>query len=201
MEFTLKIIIIIYAIIIHEISHGYAALALGDRTAQYAGRLTLNPIKHIDIMGTIILPIAVFVMSAGTFLFGWAKPVPYNPYNLKNQRWGSAIVALAGPVANLVIAAVFVIFVHVGVAQGFMTTSLAEISVFIVQMNIILAFFNLLPIPPLDGSKILFSVLPYHMMHVKNHLERYGFFILLFFIVFFGDTFFQFIDAFTRFLF
>jgi Zn-dependent protease len=201
MEFILKLVVIIYAIIIHEISHGYAALALGDRTAQYAGRLTLNPFKHIDLLGTVILPIIVVIMSAGTFVFGWAKPVPYNPYNLRNQRWGSAIVALAGPVANLVIAGVFVAFVHIGVAQGFMTQSLFEISFFIVQMNIILAFFNMLPIPPLDGSKVLFSILPYHMQHIKHQLERYGFFVLVIFIVFFGDAFFGFVDAFTRLLF
>jgi Zn-dependent protease len=194
MEFIFKIAIIIYSIIIHEIAHGYAALALGDRTAQYAGRLTLNPIKHIDLFGTIILPIMMLVLSAGTFLFGWAKPVPYNPYNLKNQRWGGALVALAGPASNILIAGFFVVLIHVGVAQGFMNQSLLEISVFIVLMNFILAFFNMIPIPPLDGSKVLFSILPYKWHYVQNRLERYGFFIILFFIMFFGDFFFNFIN-------
>lgn len=198
MEFIFKIVIVIYAIVIHEVAHGYAALAQGDRTAQYAGRLTLNPIKHIDMMGTIILPIAIIILSAGTFVFGWAKPVPYNPYNLKNQRWGDAIVALAGPIANVIIAAVFVGLIHAGAAFGFLNQSLFDISVFIILMNLILAIFNMIPVPPLDGSKVLFSVLPYHMQHIKHSLERYGFFILLFLLIFFGDYFFYFIDWVVR---
>ena len=197
MEFVLKLIVIIYSIIIHEIAHGYAALAQGDRTALYAKRLTLDPIKHVDTFGTIILPIVSIVMSAGTFVFGWAKPVPYNPYNLKNQRWGQALVALAGPVANITIALFFVGLLYFGVGAGFLTESLASMSVFIIVMNLVLAFFNMLPIPPLDGSKVFFSLLPYKWQYLRHHLERYGFFILLFFIIFFGDYFFTFIDWLT----
>lgn len=194
MEFILKLVIIIYSIIIHEIAHGYAALAQGDRTALYAKRLTLDPIKHIDLFGTIVLPIASIVLSAGTFVFGWAKPVPYNPYNLKNQRWGQALVALAGPLANIAIAGAFLLLLYLGIGMRFLTEPLAEMSVFIIVMNLILAFFNMLPIPPLDGSKVFFSLLPYKWQYIRHHLERYGFFLLLFFIIVFGDYFFNFIN-------
>ncbi|HEY4500581.1 MAG TPA: site-2 protease family protein [Candidatus Paceibacterota bacterium] len=105
-QFIFSLIVLLFSVVIHEISHGYAALFLGDRTAEYAGRLTLNPIKHIDLVGTIILPV-ISLLLPGSFLFGWAKPVPYNPYNLRNQRWGEAIVAAAGPLSNILLALIF----------------------------------------------------------------------------------------------
>src|ERR1700750_249745 len=101
----------LFSVIIHEVSHGYAALMQGDRTAEYEGRLTLNPLKHIDPVGTLILPI-LSLMLPGSFLFGWAKPVPFNPYNLRNQRWGEAIVVIAGPLSNIVIALIFGLFIR-----------------------------------------------------------------------------------------
>ena len=110
MPILIKIIVLIFSVVIHEVSHGYAALALGDKTAQYSGRLTLNPIKHIDLFGSILLP-ALTAMLGGP-VFGWAKPVPYNPYNLKNQKWGPAIVGAAGPAANLLLAVIFGLFIR-----------------------------------------------------------------------------------------
>ena len=104
-QFIFQILILIFSVVVHEVSHGYAALALGDKTAQDAGRLTLNPLKHLDPFGSIILPSLSYML--GGFIFGWAKPVPYNPYNLKNRKWGPAIVALAGPFANVSLAVVF----------------------------------------------------------------------------------------------
>ncbi len=180
--FIFFIAILIMSIVIHEVSHGYAADMLGDPTAKLAGRLTLNPIPHLDPMGSIILPIILVVTNAG-FIFGWAKPVPYNPYNLKHGRFGPAIVAVAGPLSNLFIAFVFGMVLRFGGSLGLPDAFLA-ISIYIVFINILLAVFNMLPIPPLDGSKVLFSVLPYKYQHIEQTLERYGFIILLFVIFF-----------------
>ncbi|MEK7636654.1 MAG: site-2 protease family protein [Patescibacteria group bacterium] len=178
--------ILIFSIIIHEISHGYVALALGDPTAKYAGRLTLNPIPHIDLFGSIILPIISF--ATGGFIFGWAKPVPYNPYNLRNQKWGSAIVGAAGPLSNILIAFFFGMLIRImpyffSEPTQFLA-NLVSIASFIVFLNVLLAIFNLLPIPPLDGSKVLFAMLPYQFRYIQDFLEQYGFIILLFFIFF-----------------
>ncbi len=149
---------LIFSIIIHEVSHGYAAEILGDPTARLQGRLTLNPIPHIDLMGSILVPAILLFANAG-FLFGWAKPVPYNPYNLKNQRWGEAIVAGAGPLVNIVLAVLFGLIVRFG--GGMLPDSFIQLSAIVVLINVMLAFFNLLPLPPLDGSKLLKAVLPY----------------------------------------
>ncbi|MEK7067291.1 MAG: site-2 protease family protein [Patescibacteria group bacterium] len=186
LDIIFQVAMLIFSVIIHEISHGYAALALGDRTAKYAGRLTLNPLPHIDLFGSIILPIISF--ATGGFIFGWAKPVPYNPYNLRNQKWGSAIVGAAGPLSNLLIAFLFGTLIRV-VPYFFseptqFLTNLISIASFIVFLNILLAIFNLLPIPPLDGSKVLFAMLPYQFRYIQEFLEQYGFIILLFFIFF-----------------
>lgn len=171
--------IIIPSAILHEYMHGWVANQLGDPTARYAGRLTLNPKAHIDPWGTFILPLVLFVFSGGTFLFAYAKPVPYNPYNLRDQKWGPVWVAIAGPLSNLALAAVFGAFV-----RFFPPSSLTGLLSVIVYANVLLAVFNMVPIPPLDGSKLLYAVLPDSMNHVKIALERYGFFILLFFIFF-----------------
>ena len=151
------IVALILSIILHEIAHGYVANWLGDPTARLAGRLTLNPIPHIDLIGSIILPALLFFANAG-MLFGWAKPVPYNPYNLRNRKWGEALVAAAGPGTNLLIALVFGLGLRL--ASPIDTTPLVVIVAYIVYSNILLAFFNLIPIPPLDGSKVLASLLP-----------------------------------------
>lgn len=152
------LIALIMSIIIHEVSHGFAAEMLGDPTARLQGRLTLNPIPHIDMVGSILVPALLVFMNAG-FLFGWAKPVPYNPYNLRNQKWGEAIVAAAGPGSNLVLALVFGTVVRFGV--GTLPESFISLAGLVVFINIMLAFFNMLPIPPLDGSKLLKAILPY----------------------------------------
>lgn len=176
------IIVLIVSVIIHEVSHGYMALVLGDTTAKYAGRLTLNPISHIDPIGSILVPI---ITSIAGFTFGWAKPVPYNPYNLRNQRWGEAMVAAAGPLSNIAIAIIFAVIVRYSIAGGGELTTFASLSMAVVLINIVLAVFNLMPIPPLDGSKILFSLMPSEFgLSVRRVFEQYGFFVLIFFVFF-----------------
>ena len=165
-------IILIFSIVIHEVSHGYMAERLGDPTARLAGRLTLNPLVHIDPLGSVILPLLTF-FTTGT-VFGWAKPVPYNPYNLRNGKTGELMVALAGPLSNLSIAVIFSILIRIGTAYGTFGDSAIQIFAVVVIVNIALAIFNLIPIPPLDGSKILFSLLPYHLRGIQTFLERYS---------------------------
>jgi len=165
-------LILIFSIVIHEVSHGYMAEKLGDPTARLAGRLTLNPISHIDPLGSVLLPLFTF-FTTGT-IFGWAKPVPYNPYNLRNGRMGELLVAFAGPLSNLSIAAVFSVLIRIGAAYGTFGDSAIQIFAVVVIVNISLALFNLIPIPPLDGSKILFSLLPLDYSGVRTFLERYS---------------------------
>lgn len=187
MEFIFPLAILLMSVVIHEVSHGYAALMLGDRTAQYAGRLTLNPLKHLDPFGSVLLPL-MLVLLRSPFLFGYAKPVPYNPYNLTIPHWGPAIVAAAGPLANIAVAFVFgmiVRFLPLIDAAGELA-ALGAVATLIVSVNLLLALFNLIPIPPLDGSGILFALLPWRYAWVQDILTRYGFFILIFFILFFS---------------
>lgn len=167
-------LIIVPSSILHEYMHGWVANQLGDPTAKYAGRLTLNPFAHIDLWGTILLPVLLFISSGGTFLFAYAKPVPYNPYNLKYQRWGPALVGVAGPLANVLLAVVF------GWLGRYYPNNLAI--VYIVYANVLLAIFNLVPIPPLDGSKLLFALLPRSLTYVQEFLERWGILLLFVFI-------------------
>lgn len=178
---VLSIVILILSVIIHEVSHGYMADRLGDPTARLQGRLTLNPIKHIDPFGSVILPLMMAIITPG-FVFGWAKPVPYNPYNLKNKRSGEFLIAAAGPLSNLVIALIFGCIIRF-VQQGVMTPFI-EIASYIVIINLILAVFNLIPIPPLDGSKLLFSILPQQYGKTRMMLETYAP-ILIIVVVFF----------------
>lgn len=183
-DFIFQIVILIFSVVIHEVCHGYAAYMLGDGTAKYQGRLTLNPIKHLDPFGSVVLPLLLFISGSG-FLLGWAKPVPYNPYNLRNQRWGEAIVAFAGPLSNIVIALVFGLFIRIGFSVGLIENlAVLKITSFIVFLNLLLAVFNLVPIPPLDGSKILFSIFRMEMSPVRIFLERFGIFLVLFFVFF-----------------
>ncbi len=171
--------IIIPSAIIHEYAHGWMADRLGDPTARYAGRLTLDPRAHIDIWGTILMPLMLFALSNGTFLFAYAKPVPYNPYNLKNHKWGPALVALAGPMANLLLAVAFAAVIRI-----FPTVPAVDFFYIIVYANVLLLVFNLVPIPPLDGSKILYAILPDSARGVRDFLERYSFILLMIFIFF-----------------
>ena len=201
MSVIIKIIILIFSVVIHEVSHGYAALALGDRTAQYAGRLTLNPLKHIDPFGSLILPL--FTAILGGPVFGWAKPVPYNVYNLRSQKWGPAIVGAAGPAANLSLAVIFGLVVRLSSSlpaaiSGEFVNNFISIAAAISLLNLVLALFNLVPIPPLDGSKVLFAVLPYKWRHIETAFERYGFIGLLIFIFFFAQLLVPIISFFFR---
>lgn len=175
------------SVVIHEISHGFVAYIMGDPTAKYSGRLTLNPISHLDPVGSIILPLFLGIM--GGPIFGWARPVPYNPYNLRDQKWGPGIVAAAGPFSNILIALVFGLTLRflIGLNTPFLEAFI-QIIAWIVLINIVLAIFNLVPIPPLDGSKVLFSLLPYRWNHVERLLETYGIFFLLIFIFFFAEV-------------
>lgn len=195
-QFAFYLTVLIFSVVIHEVSHGYAALLLGDKTAKYEGRLTLNPIPHLDTFGSIILPLLLSIpllFGQPSILFGWAKPVPYNPYNLRNQKWGPAIVAVAGPLANISLAVLFGLVVRFlplasGTLPGLFILNFASIASVVVVLNLVLAFFNLVPIPPLDGSKLLFAVLPYRYSNVRVFLERHGFLLLLVFIFFFAGN-------------
>lgn len=178
-SFVFGIAILMFSVIVHEVAHGYAALFLGDHTAEYEGRLTLNPIKHIDIFGTIIFP-AISLMLGG-FIFGWAKPVPYNPYNLRNQKWGEAIVAAAGPLTNIALALICGLAIRFAFPEA--AGPAAGILALIVMTNIVLALFNLMPIPPLDGSKILWTLLPRGAEVIRERVERFGFFGVLLFVL------------------
>lgn len=169
------------SVVIHETSHGYAALYLGDQTAKYEGRLTLNPLKHLDPVGSFFIPFISYVL--GGFIIGWAKPVPYNPYNLRPGRWSEAIVAGAGPLSNIAIALLFGLLLRAG-AGDWAGSGFIEIATVIVFINIILALFNLMPIPPLDGSKLLFALFPADFGQLRTFFERYGIVLLIFFIFF-----------------
>lgn len=175
-------VIIIPSAIIHEYAHGWMANQLGDPTARYAGRLTIDPRAHIDKWGTILMPLGLFILTGGRFLFAYAKPVPYNPYNLRDQKWGPVLVGLAGPMANLLLAVSFAL-----VYRLFPLTNASAFFAIIVVANISLMIFNLLPIPPLDGSKLLYALLPSSAYKIRSFLDRYGFVILLFFVFFLFD--------------
>ncbi|MEI7890632.1 MAG: site-2 protease family protein [bacterium] len=199
------ILILVYTIIIHEVAHGFVALWLGDSTAKYADRLNFNPIKHIDPWGSVIVPLLMFISTG--LAFGWAKPVPYNPYNLKDQKWGPSLVALGGPLSNIIIAFVFAMIAHsiaipaavkIEIIRSFdkwsnVSTLISgsvgsiffELSMIVVFWNVILAFFNLIPFPPLDGSKLLFAIFPMRN-EVMMMFEQYGFMLLLLFIFIFS---------------
>lgn len=172
------------SVVIHEVSHGYVASFLGDQTARYQGRLTLNPIKHLDFVGSFLVPFSSYFL--GGFIFGWAKPVPYNPYNLRPGRWSEAIVASAGPVSNIILAIIFGILLRFAVAgeANFANPAFIQITSMIVFINILLAIFNLVPIPPLDGSKLLFAFFPNKLFQIREFFERYGLILVLFFIFF-----------------
>lgn len=153
-SFIFHITILLFSVVIHEVSHGLMALRLGDETAKLAGRLTLNPIKHLDPLGSVIVPILVYISSGGSFLFGWAKPVPYNPLALhKDYKYGPLKVAIAGPASNLILALIFGLIIRFG--SGLMPEVTTSLIAYIVLINLVLFVFNLIPIPPLDGSKIL----------------------------------------------
>lgn len=203
------LIVLLYTVILHEVAHGVVALWLGDKTAQYAGRLTLNPVSHIDIMGSIIVPLLMFFTTG--LAFGWAKPVPYNPYNLKNQEWGPVSVAFAGPGSNFLLAFIAAVLAHIlpiGLAErqdifarffdvigrvgewsdrwgGFADAVAGSFPgiflgflLMVIFWNVLLGVFNMVPIPPLDGSKLLYPLLSLRTETII-FLEQYGFVFLL----------------------
>lgn len=174
-------IVIIISAVFHEYAHGWAAYQLGDDTAKRSGRLTLNPIAHIDPLGTLIIPL-VLLFSAGIFI-GWAKPVPYNPYNLSDRRYGSLKVAIAGPAANIVIALVLGLGLRFAslplVAAGLLSPVALDFLQLVVYVNIILALFNLIPLPPLDGSKVAADLFPGYWRYFSG-LGFIGIFLALF---------------------
>jgi Zn-dependent protease len=187
------IFILIISVIIHEMAHGYAANWLGDPTARLAGRLSANPLVHLDPMMSVILP-GILLVTGSPILFGAAKPVPYNPYNFTNQKWGEAIVAFAGPLANFAIAGIFALLIRfseiLNLSESFITLAFG-----VIMLNIFLAFFNLVPIPPLDGSKILPSLLP-RPLRMKYEVFRSYFeqnvalgfaLVIIFFMVFLAN--------------
>ncbi len=187
------IAILVMSVVIHEISHGFMAEYFGDKTARFAGRLTLNPIKHLDMFGSILLP-ALLVISHAPFLVGWAKPVPYNPENLSNKKWGTIAVAIAGVLANFCLAIFFGILIRFApVIFGLPPYDALEphpfyvITRMIIIVNLGLGIFNLVPIPPLDGSKIIFSLLPTSFNDIINFFETYSFILIIVFVVFFSN--------------
>ena len=188
--FIFEITVLVFSIIIHEVSHGYVAELLGDPTARLQGRLTLNPIKHIDPIGSIIVPIITSL--GGGAVFGWAKPVPFNPFNLKNRRSGEVLIAIAGPISNFLIALIFGTIIRLGFMypdSAFFTSSLVApflpafitLSTYIVLVNVSLATFNLIPFPPLDGSKLLFAAFPQNQKwnYIRANIERYSIFLVI----------------------
>lgn len=191
-ELIFLIAILVMSVVIHEVAHGFAANHLGDPTARLEGRLTLNPVTHLDPMGSVIIP-AILALSSSPFLFGWAKPVPYNPYNFqRGGRWGEALVAFAGPAANIMLALVFGLLVRFALIPE----TAVSLALSIVYLNVLLAFFNLLPIPPLDGSKILPRLLPRSLAlqyeKVRALLERnifVGFGVVILIVMAFGSYF------------
>ena len=172
--------ILIFSIVLHELAHGYTAYFLGDPTAKYAGRLTINPIKHMELFGSVIVPLITALLPGG-IVFGWAKPVPFNPYNLRTKKWGEAIVAIVGPLSNLTIALIFGGLIRF-IQAGSIPDSAFPILLLITTVNVTLAVFNLMPIPPLDGSRILYSLLPYKYAYIKENIERHSLLYVLIFV-------------------
>lgn len=183
LEIIFSIIVLLFSISLHETAHGFIAYKLGDPTAKEEGRLSLNPLKHLDLIGSLIFPLMTLILTLGKGpIFGWAKPVPVNPYNFRDQRWGQLKSAFAGPAINLLVAIISGLLI-----RFFLSTSVLLVPAAIIGLiNMTLAIFNLVPIPPLDGSHILLSFFP--KLKAESFFKNYGF-ILLFLFIFFGSNF------------
>jgi Zn-dependent protease len=176
-----QLAILLISVVIHEVSHGAVANLLGDPTARLSGRLTLNPIAHIDPFGSIILPVLLLISQSG-FVFGWAKPVPFNPYNLRGGKWGPALVAAAGPASNLIIASIFALLLRIGAVPVVAT----PLFVYVVIINVVLGIFNSIPLPPFDGFKIISPLLPYRMYQKAALFEAsFGLMLIPLVVIFF----------------
>jgi Zn-dependent protease len=182
------ILILIFSVVLHEIAHGWMANYLGDPTAKQANRLTLNPIKHLDPVGSVVLPLILFLMHSN-IMFGWAKPVPINPYFFRDKKYGEAKTAIAGPLANISIAIFFGLLIKflplLPLNNSLFVENLIIIFSYIIWINLVLAIFNLIPIPPLDGSHIIFSFLPESFNNIKYFFMQYGFVFFVLFIFYF----------------
>lgn len=206
MEPFIIVAVLIISIVLHEVAHGYAANWLGDPTARLAGRLSINPFKHIDPIGSVVIPAMLYLTNAG-FMFGWAKPVPYNPYNLKNQKWGEAFVAFAGPGTNFLLAIIFAVLINFRVTLG-LDMSFVNFASYIVFMNVFLGCFNLIPFPPLDGSKVIEPFLPRALAMrwrgLATTMDRFGIMgsvlILTVFVYVLSEPFYLFVKKVTEFI-
>ncbi len=175
------LLILIASVVIHEVAHGLAADHYGDPTARMQGRLSLNPIRHLDWFGSVLLPLMLILSGTG-IVVGWAKPVPYNPNNFRNKKVGIPMVAVAGIIANLSLALIFGLLIRFGIANDIGNIGLYQISSTIVLVNLVLALFNAIPIPPLDGFRLIFSLLPARFASLERDIERYGIMLLIIFL-------------------
>lgn len=205
-DWILAVPLLFFAVVIHECCHGWAAYLNGDDTAKMSGRLTLNPIPHIDIMGTIVLPL-ILILTHSPILFGWAKPVPINPYRLNDPKKDMAKVGLAGPGSNFALAVLSALIIWLFKITGIdpyikINALIIKLLYMNVQINLVLGVFNLVPIPPLDGSRIVAAFLPAEMAYRYNQLERYGIFIIFFLLSFgFFNSLWIIVDALQKLLF
>lgn len=183
-EIIVAIFILIFSAIFHEIAHGWTAYVLGDPTAKNAGRLSFNPIKHLDPLGSVLIPLMLLLFNSGIIL-GWARPVPINPFNIRDKKFGSAKVAASGPLSNLILAIIFGLILRFNTGN-IIPASASLVFIYIVQINLLLAVFNLIPVPPLDGSHILFSFFPRVREKILFAVSGYGMAIAIMIIFFFS---------------